>query len=117
MSCVQVIAGLMGIPPPNCVIPQAPMHTKSLVTLKQMLVGRNAERKTKLHQAGIDSKTKSTLDLASLQAVPVNTRKSHADLQVSSPHCVCWCLFGLRFVDYVCEWILEAAVAFTIGKR
>ena len=82
MSCVQVIAGLMGIPPPNCVIPQAPMHTKSLVTLKQMLVERNKPRKEKLNQSGIDAKTKSTLELASIDAVPPATRKSHADLQV-----------------------------------
>lgn len=79
---MQLLCGLLGIPPLNGVLPQAPMHTKSLVTLKQMLVGRNAVRKSKLHQAGLDSKTKSAIDLASLDAVPVNTRKSHADLQV-----------------------------------
>ena len=81
-ACMQLLCGLLGIPPLNGVLPQAPMHTKSLVTLKQMLVGRNAVRKSKLHQAGLDSKTKSAIDLASLDAVPVNTRKSHADLQV-----------------------------------
>lgn len=60
------------------------MHTKSLVTLKQMLVERNAVRKSKLTEQGIDAKTKTTLDLASLHAVPASTRKSHADLQVRS---------------------------------
>ncbi|MCO5614765.1 hypothetical protein L7F22_069049 [Adiantum nelumboides] len=33
-----VICGLLGIPPSNGVIPQSPMHTKSLATLKHQLV-------------------------------------------------------------------------------
>lgn len=33
-----IMCGLIGIPPSNGVIPQSPMHTKSLATLKQQLV-------------------------------------------------------------------------------
>uniref|UniRef100_A0A803Q4L9 Bicarbonate transporter-like transmembrane domain-containing protein n=1 Tax=Cannabis sativa TaxID=3483 RepID=A0A803Q4L9_CANSA len=33
-----IICGLLGIPPSNGVIPQSPMHTKSLATLKQQLL-------------------------------------------------------------------------------
>eukprot|EP00253_Pinus_taeda_P000965 PITA_00965 len=33
-----IICGLLGIPPSNGVIPQSPMHTKSLATLKHQLV-------------------------------------------------------------------------------
>jgi hypothetical protein len=37
--CEQVIlCGLIGIPPSNGVIPQSPMHTKSLATLKHQVI-------------------------------------------------------------------------------
>lgn len=69
--CVQVMAGLLGIPPSNCVIPQAPMHTKSLITLKQMLVERNEKRKSRLDLSALDAKTKSQLNLTALDGAPV----------------------------------------------
>ena len=65
------MAGLLGIPPSNCVIPQAPMHTKSLITLKQMLVERNEKRKSRLDLSALDAKTKSQLNLTALAAEPV----------------------------------------------
>lgn len=77
------------------------MHTKSLVTLKQMLVERNAVRKSKLGKSGLDSKTKSQLDLASLDKVPANTRKSHADLQVRSVRVFPACSDAFAGSDYV----------------
>jgi hypothetical protein len=83
-ACAQVIAGLVGIPSPNCVIPQAQMHTKSLVTLKAMLVERNAARKSRLNLVGMDAKTKSQLDLASLAAVPQEQRTNPPNLQAAA---------------------------------
>ncbi|KAH7314449.1 hypothetical protein KP509_21G003300 [Ceratopteris richardii] len=38
LSFLVVICGLLGIPPSNGVIPQSPMHTKSLATLKHQIV-------------------------------------------------------------------------------
>eukprot|EP00892_Ulva_mutabilis_P000727 jgi/Ulvmu1/10655/UM066_0036.1 len=79
------VSGLLGIPPPNGVIPQAPMHTKSLITLKQMLVERDGKSGSasgseagknpggsKPSSAGdltvIPAKRASQLDLRALQA-------------------------------------------------
>ena len=45
---MQLATGFIGVPPVNGVLPQAPMHTKSLVTLKQLLVERDAPRKMEL---------------------------------------------------------------------
>eukprot|EP00892_Ulva_mutabilis_P000726 jgi/Ulvmu1/10654/UM066_0035.1 len=70
VALLMVMAGLLGIPPSNCVIPQAPMHTKSLITLKQMLVERNAKRKSRLDLSALDAKTKSQLNLTALAGSP-----------------------------------------------
>lgn len=40
LSLMTLICGLIGIPPVNGVLPQAPMHTKSLATLKKQLIKR-----------------------------------------------------------------------------
>lgn len=74
------------------------MHTKSLVTLKQMLVERNVVRKERLNQSDLDPQTKSQLNLSSLDAVPANTRKSHADLQVRLllPSSITYCWMSAR---------------------
>lgn len=45
LSALVIICGLVGIPPSNGVIPQSPMHTKSLATLKNELA-RNKLVKT-----------------------------------------------------------------------
>eukprot|EP00250_Pteridium_aquilinum_P007280 c17031_g1_i1 orf=627-2624(+) len=45
LSALVIVCGLVGIPPSNGVIPQSPMHTKSLATLKHELV-RNKLVKT-----------------------------------------------------------------------
>eukprot|EP00249_Psilotum_nudum_P003874 c17374_g1_i1 orf=377-2371(-) len=45
LGALVTICGLLGIPPSNGVIPQSPMHTKSLATLKHQLV-RNKLVKT-----------------------------------------------------------------------
>eukprot|EP01025_Chloroclados_australasicus_P023921 TRINITY_DN240_c1_g1_i6.p1 TRINITY_DN240_c1_g1~~TRINITY_DN240_c1_g1_i6.p1 ORF type:complete len:511 (-),score=42.37 TRINITY_DN240_c1_g1_i6:800-2332(-) len=37
LGIMTLICGLIGVPPVNGVLPQAPMHTKSLATLKKML--------------------------------------------------------------------------------
>ncbi|XP_057832409.2 boron transporter 1-like [Cryptomeria japonica] len=39
-----ILCGLLGIPPSNGVIPQSPMHTKSLATLKHQLVRKRLVR-------------------------------------------------------------------------
>ncbi|GMH43262.1 hypothetical protein BSKO_11184 [Bryopsis sp. KO-2023] len=41
-----VMCGLLGIPPVNGVLPQAPMHTKSLATLKKQLKKMEAKRQS-----------------------------------------------------------------------
>ena len=76
---MQALSGLLGIPPPNGVIPQAPMHTKSLITLKQMLVERDGKLSSAAaSEAGKNvSKNSSAVDLV---AVPSKT-KSQLDLQ------------------------------------
>ncbi|KAK9161802.1 hypothetical protein Syun_008143 [Stephania yunnanensis] len=38
LGFLTILCGLIGIPPSNGVIPQSPMHTKSLATLKQQLL-------------------------------------------------------------------------------
>lgn len=45
LAAMVIVCGLIGIPPSNGVIPQSPMHTKSLATLKNQLV-RNKLVKT-----------------------------------------------------------------------
>ncbi|KAG0471945.1 hypothetical protein HPP92_016491 [Vanilla planifolia] len=40
LGILTLICGLLGIPPSNGVIPQSPMHTKSLATLKHQLLRR-----------------------------------------------------------------------------
>ena len=52
---MQILAGLMGTPPSNCVIPQAPMHTKSLGTLKKMLVQRDEKRKSRMDLTALET--------------------------------------------------------------
>lgn len=37
LGIMTLMCGLLGIPPVNGVLPQAPMHTKSLATLKKQL--------------------------------------------------------------------------------
>eukprot|EP00803_Ostreobium_quekettii_P000286 evm.model.scf_766EXC.5 EVM.evm.TU.scf_766EXC.5 scf_766EXC:31132-40576(+) len=44
LACMTLMCGLLGIPPVNGVLPQAPMHTKSLATLKKQLNKRDARR-------------------------------------------------------------------------
>ncbi|XP_010691218.2 boron transporter 4 isoform X1 [Beta vulgaris subsp. vulgaris] len=40
LGVMTLICGLLGIPPANGVLPQSPMHTKSLATLKKQLIRR-----------------------------------------------------------------------------
>ena len=51
---MQAVTGVIGVPPVNGVLPQAPMHTKSLVTLKQMLVERNERKKARVDLSPAD---------------------------------------------------------------
>ena len=39
-TCQTLLCGLLGLPPSNGVLPQAPMHTKSLATLKRQVGGK-----------------------------------------------------------------------------
>ncbi|KAK9807489.1 hypothetical protein WJX72_000529 [[Myrmecia] bisecta] len=48
-----LLCGLIGVPPVNGVLPQAPMHTRSLTTLKQQLVARQVRK---------DQRTASTVE-------------------------------------------------------
>ena len=43
----QAISGFLGAPPPNGAIPQAPMHTRSLITLRTMLRERDSRQQLK----------------------------------------------------------------------
>lgn len=47
LAALVIICGLLGIPPSNGVIPQSPMHTKSLATLKNELVRNKLVRTAK----------------------------------------------------------------------
>lgn len=49
-----LFCGLLGIPPANGVIPQSPMHTKSLATLKHQLL-RNRLVATAKESIGMNS--------------------------------------------------------------
>jgi hypothetical protein len=42
------MCGLIGIPPSNGVIPQSPMHTKSLATLKYQVIYPEISQKIKV---------------------------------------------------------------------
>eukprot|EP00250_Pteridium_aquilinum_P033316 c5445_g1_i1 orf=831-2828(+) len=47
LAAMTIVCGLLGIPPSNGVIPQSPMHTKSLATLKNELVRKKLVRTAK----------------------------------------------------------------------
>lgn len=47
LSALVLVCGLLGIPPSNGVIPQSPMHTKSLATLKHELVRKKLVKTAK----------------------------------------------------------------------
>eukprot|EP01024_Parvocaulis_polyphysoides_P025948 TRINITY_DN2361_c0_g1_i1.p1 TRINITY_DN2361_c0_g1~~TRINITY_DN2361_c0_g1_i1.p1 ORF type:complete len:435 (+),score=39.64 TRINITY_DN2361_c0_g1_i1:71-1375(+) len=51
LGVMTLICGLIGVPPVNGVLPQAPMHTKSLATLKKML--RKAEMRKSASKASL----------------------------------------------------------------
>ncbi|CAJ2665215.1 unnamed protein product [Trifolium pratense] len=40
LGCMALICGLLGLPPSNGVLPQSPMHTKSLAVLKGLMIRR-----------------------------------------------------------------------------
>ncbi|XP_021736767.1 boron transporter 4-like [Chenopodium quinoa] len=40
LGVMTLICGLLGLPPANGVLPQSPMHTKSLASLKKQLIGK-----------------------------------------------------------------------------
>lgn len=48
LGATTLLCGLIGLPPVNGVLPQAPMHTKSLATLKRQL-NRAALRESEWH--------------------------------------------------------------------
>lgn len=47
LAALVIVCGLLGIPPSNGVIPQSPMHTKSLATLKNELVRKKLVKTAK----------------------------------------------------------------------
>eukprot|EP00898_Chlorokybus_atmophyticus_P003913 jgi/Chlat1/4522/Chrsp29S00334 len=47
LAAITAVLGLVGLPPINGVLPQAPMHTKSLATLKREIVGGALRRAAK----------------------------------------------------------------------
>jgi hypothetical protein len=48
LGAMTLLCGLIGLPPVNGVLPQAPMHTKSVATLKRQL-NRAALRESEWH--------------------------------------------------------------------
>ena len=48
LAAMTVLCGLLGLPPANGAIPQSPMHTKSLASLKKQLVKRDTKRESKV---------------------------------------------------------------------
>ncbi|XP_038884556.1 probable boron transporter 6 isoform X1 [Benincasa hispida] len=47
LGIMTVICGLLGLPPSNGVLPQSPMHTKSLAVLKRQLIRRKMVKRAK----------------------------------------------------------------------
>ncbi|KAI3897245.1 hypothetical protein MKW92_010606 [Papaver armeniacum] len=71
LGFLTLLCGLLGIPPSNGVIPQSPMHTKSLATLKHQL----------LRDKLVDTAKKSMEDSASLGEVYGNMQEAYQQMQ------------------------------------
>ncbi|KAI3983052.1 hypothetical protein MKX01_035333 [Papaver californicum] len=71
LGFLTLLCGLLGIPPSNGVIPQSPMHTKSLATLKHQL----------LRDKLVDTAKKSMEDSASLGEVYGNMQEAYKQMQ------------------------------------
>lgn len=66
-----ILCGLLGIPPSNGVIPQSPMHTKSLATLKHQL----------LHNRLVETARKCMKNNASLEQVYGSLQEAYQQMQ------------------------------------
>ncbi|KAI3894227.1 hypothetical protein MKX03_013874 [Papaver bracteatum] len=71
LGFLTLLCGLLGIPPSNGVIPQSPMHTKSLATLKHQL----------LRDKLVNTAKKSMEDSASLGEVYCNMQEAYQQMQ------------------------------------
>ena len=74
LAVMTVLCGLLGLPPANGAIPQSPMHTKSLASLKKQLVKRDTKRETKVKSS------KSTPNLDHLQHTAEAAAADKADM-------------------------------------
>jgi hypothetical protein len=56
LGIVTFVSGILGLPAPNGLVPQAPVHTESLSVMKQVSVGsQGSEKKTELGSENEDS--------------------------------------------------------------
>ncbi|XP_076922662.1 putative boron transporter 2 [Bidens hawaiensis] len=71
LGFLTLLCGLLGIPPANGVIPQSPMHTKSLATLKHQLLRRKL----------VDTARKSINKTANLSELYENMQQAYNEMQ------------------------------------
>ncbi|CAN1287621.1 Boron transporter 4 [Linum perenne] len=76
LGIITLISGLLGLPPSNGVLPQSPMHTKSLAVLKKQLIRKKMVKGAK---EVIDRKGTSSEIYGKMQAVFIEMDRSPAE--------------------------------------
>eukprot|EP01023_Acetabularia_acetabulum_P014923 TRINITY_DN17251_c0_g2_i6.p1 TRINITY_DN17251_c0_g2~~TRINITY_DN17251_c0_g2_i6.p1 ORF type:complete len:696 (-),score=126.85 TRINITY_DN17251_c0_g2_i6:405-2492(-) len=86
LGVMTLICGLIGVPPVNGVLPQAPMHTKSLATLKKMLRKVEMRKSNSAMKLNDKNSLKKETSKASLQSLEErNTLDMSAEKHVKLP--------------------------------
>ncbi|KAE9600508.1 hypothetical protein Lal_00045928 [Lupinus albus] len=79
LGFMTLLCGLIGLPPSNGVLPQSPMHTKSLAVLKKQLISR---RMVKSAKESIKQKASNSEIYGNMQAVFIEMDSSTDDSSV-----------------------------------
>ncbi|ONK80996.1 uncharacterized protein A4U43_C01F24100 [Asparagus officinalis] len=79
LGFVVLISGLLGIPPSNGVLPQSPMHTKSLAVLKGQLIRKKMVESAK---ESIQKKASNSEVYGKMQEVFIEMDKGHTPISV-----------------------------------
>ncbi|KAM5578880.1 boron transporter 4-like [Rosa sericea] len=79
LGFLTLLCGLIGLPPCNGVLPQAPMHTKSLAVLKRQLIRKKMVKSAK---ESIKQKASNSEIYGNMQAVFIEMDNSTADTSV-----------------------------------
>lgn len=80
LAFMTILCGLLGLPPANGAIPQSPMHTKSLASLKRQLKKQSIKKEIKVQ------KSRSTTNLHTLNETEVDSTNSIAMHKAKSAH-------------------------------